>query len=197
MALSLGELQKFLADSSQLPVVSPTGQFGFVPRAEKEDAFRRNYRPATPEEIQNELDYKEYGEGSLNEAIAGTLGYARGSTFGMSDTALVGLSRLVYGKEAKIQAIRKLEEQNPYATIGGEISGISITLIIIFCTLFPRFKNIFKTTIVWAIIFFSISAICGSCVACIFSIPSGPANPNAFIILLLFIMIHNRNRQTT
>lgn len=75
----------------------------------------RGARLPTAEEAQALADKAKYGEGIGNELKAGAAGAARTLTFGLSDVIGADIGR---GED-----LRKLAEQNPTATLAGEVAG--------------------------------------------------------------------------
>lgn len=114
--------------------VHVTGEDGVVYTVDErdaEEAFRGGYRPATPDEIQYDLDRQKYD--TVAGAIAATgEGAARGATVGLSDPLAIGTARLLGGDDAAeatrahLEGVRRF---NPTAATLGELGGAAAPLL--------------------------------------------------------------------
>ncbi len=102
-----------------VPVISPDGRVGTIPSERAADAFRNGF--AYDENRQERLDRTEFEGRELEAFLAGG---ARGATLGVSDVLLDKL-----GIVSK-RVTEGLEEHNPGASLGGEIVGTAVPLLI-------------------------------------------------------------------
>ena len=107
-----------LNESGQLSMQDPlTGEFRWIPPAEVPGALKDGYVPETVESFGARETHRAEVEQYTNPGRAAFLGAARGLTFGLSDLAFTKLGT------ASPEEIRKIEEYNPVASLGGDIAG--------------------------------------------------------------------------
>ncbi len=129
------DIDSLVADGSHafesgidVPVVAKDGELGSIPSEKVQDAFKSgNFRWSTPqdtrafEERENENILQENFDDPAGAAASGIL---RGLTLGVSDIALQGIGEAWKGKGADVkEALNQRREQNPKASITGEIIG--------------------------------------------------------------------------
>lgn len=88
-----------------------------VEPGELNDILGMGYRLETPEEQAAEAKRLKYGEGFGNEAKAFGAGVGRGATFGLSDQLLTKTGLV------DPETLKGLQEENPTASIAGEVVG--------------------------------------------------------------------------
>lgn len=116
---------------AKINVTGPDGAVYSVDETDAEEAFRSGYRPATPDEIQYDLDRQRYDTVAGAIAAAGE-GAARGATVGLSDPLAIGTARFLGGDEAAESVRQHLEgvrRFNPTAATLGEIGGAAAPLL--------------------------------------------------------------------
>jgi len=103
---------------ARLPIVDNLGKIRTIDESEYNQAIQdHGYRPLTQQENQQYEDQQKYGEGFVNEALAGIAGAARGATLGLSDQLLTKTGIV------NPETLRSLEEYNPAASGVGEVAG--------------------------------------------------------------------------
>jgi hypothetical protein len=109
-----------LADD-RVPVVSPDGTLGSVPKDNYAKALQSGYRFQTPEEQEKYASQLKYGD---RPGAAAGAGAARGLTLGLSDLALPATGLV------KKETLRGLQEENPGASAAGDVGATAATLLI-------------------------------------------------------------------
>lgn len=102
-----------------IPVLSPDGRTGTIPAEEAANAFRNGF--VYDVEKQRRDEQAEFEGRDLEAGIAAA---ARGASLGLSDVILEKTG--LVDKET----LTKLEEHNPEASIGGEIAGVALPLLV-------------------------------------------------------------------
>ncbi len=98
-------------------VVDPdSGEVGSIPQTQLAQATQLGFTPATPEQVQQHFDEKEFGTAG-QQAITGLEGAASGATFGLSTGAERALG-------VNPEDIRKRREINPKSHMAGEAAGL-------------------------------------------------------------------------
>lgn len=116
-----------LEKNTRIPVVSPEGETGTVPSNQAATAFKQGFTVSNPADISNNFDKKEkellqkqFGE---NNTLAATTGGLLRGVLPGSDLLLTGVgSALGHGEDVRF-GLQQLKEQNPTASIVGEVAG--------------------------------------------------------------------------
>jgi hypothetical protein len=104
-------------------VISPDGQPGFVPSSRAAQAFAAGYRFETARDRAAREKEEALG-GAEGGALAAGAGALRGATLGLSDVAMTELGF------AKPSTLKALEEAQPEASVGGEVGGTLLSLLV-------------------------------------------------------------------
>lgn len=108
-----------------IELLAPGGEIQQV-RATQAGTLRAlGYKDMTPEIRQQMADQAKYG-GTLGELGAAALGGARGLTFGASDVAIRGAEKSGVLPAGSTEDVRKLQEINPMASLGGELASFAV-----------------------------------------------------------------------
>ena len=110
-----------LTQAERTLMVRPDGGLTWIPSSKLADAQRDGYDVAPESDVRREREIEEYGSAEVRAALAGA---ARGVTFGGSDWALTKTG------VATPEALRKLQEYNPNASIAGEVIGTLAPLLV-------------------------------------------------------------------
>ena len=132
LAVSPAELPVYLQNpqytvqkGTRLNVVDQDGQLQSVDGSEITQALQSGYRLEAPEEVEQRLLQQNFG-GPANMFEAGTAGFVRGVTGGLSDVALVNAEP---GQEAQSsELLRNLEAANPTTSLLSEAAGVISSL---------------------------------------------------------------------
>lgn len=103
-------------------MLSPTGERRVVQERHAGTMRALGYQDLTPELEAQMQEKAKYG-GTLGEMAAAGLGFARGSTLGLSDLAARGAENAGILPEGTTDDIRKLKEFNPSASLAGELGS--------------------------------------------------------------------------
>ena len=103
-------------------MLSPNGDRRVVQERHAGVLRALGYQDITPELEQQLADKARLG-GTMGEIAAAGLGFARGSTLGLSDLAARGAENAGILPEGTTDDIRKLKEFNPAASLGGELAS--------------------------------------------------------------------------
>lgn len=106
---------------ARVPVVNPYGEPGTIPSEKAHEALAQGWEYDTEADRENRKKEIEYGKGVTNDLIAGTLGAARGLTFGLSDQILAKTGVL------DPEDLSEYEKRNPIASGIGEVGSIIAT----------------------------------------------------------------------
>jgi hypothetical protein len=109
--LDAGGIPEEALGKSKIPMLSPSGKPVFVPKDRLDQAVSAGYKYESPEDEALRKEKEKYD----NPALAGTLGVARGVSFGLSDLAA---NKLGYKEE-----VSKLKEYNPASSTAGDVVG--------------------------------------------------------------------------
>ncbi len=107
-------------------VVSPSGEVGTVPANLAKRALSEGYKPATAEDIRLHERKKTHG-GVGGQAVSAIAGAGRTLSMGGTDWAAVKAAEALEGEAGAAemqQMLRDLQEENPSATLAGEVGGL-------------------------------------------------------------------------
>lgn len=102
--------------TDKVAIISPEGEYGYVPQHEYEDALASGYSAPTPEQTRKQQDLEYYSQ-PLEQARTFVESAAKSATLGLS----TGLQVAAGVDPAEITA-RK--EANPNAAIAGDVAGV-------------------------------------------------------------------------
>lgn len=109
------------AGAGQVSLQNPTtGEFELHAPKTARHLLAQGFVLDTPALRAKLAEQKEFGEGLGNEVAAGSLGLARGLSFGLSDLALTKSGAM------SPEELKKLEEYNPDASTLGEVGSIAV-----------------------------------------------------------------------
>lgn len=111
-----------IATSEPVEMLGPDGEVKIVQGRHAGTMSALGYQRVTPE-IRQQLDDKARLGGTIGEMAAAGLGFARGSTLGLSDLAARGAENAGILPEGTTEDIRKLKEINPNASLAGELTS--------------------------------------------------------------------------
>lgn len=111
-----------IATSEPVEMLGPDGEVKLVQGRHAGTMSALGYQRVTPE-IRQQLDDKARLGGTIGEMAAAGLGFARGSTLGLSDLAARGAENAGILPEGTTEDIRKLKEINPNASLAGELTS--------------------------------------------------------------------------
>ncbi len=116
-----GDILSGVLPADRVPVVRPDGSLSSVKEGNYEKAKAMGYRFQSPEEQEKYHAELKYGDRPI---AAGAAGAARGITLGLSD--VVAPATGLVEKET----LHGLEEENPTASVVGEVGGTAASLLI-------------------------------------------------------------------
>ncbi len=117
----MGDPALYVPESGRVAIYDTDGSVSTVAQGDLLAAQREGARPAT------EAEYFGAQHGAAGEALAAGAGFARTSTFGLSDLAYVEAARAFQGDQSADEmrdTLRLLKESSPNATLGGEVAGV-------------------------------------------------------------------------
>ena len=101
--------------NAKFPIIAPTGERYLFKGRDLYGAFQKGGTYGHKEEWDKLANKEEYGEGAVNQMLAGGAAFLRGGTLGLSDLALAPFA----GKET----LETLEESFPTTSAGLELTG--------------------------------------------------------------------------
>lgn len=104
-------------------LINPDGDLVDIQADRLNEAYSHGYRRESDEEFGKRYNEEEYG-GFGNALLAGGLGAARTLTFGLSD---LGLTKFGAAAPAALSGLR---EENPKASLTGEVAGAVVPLLL-------------------------------------------------------------------
>lgn len=110
----------YVPEPGKVAIKDLDGSVSLVKQGDLAAAQTEGARPAT------EAEYFGAKHGLAGDIAAGTVGAARGATFGLFDPAFIEATRAVAGDQQAEEyrnTMRLLKETSPNATLGGEIAG--------------------------------------------------------------------------
>ncbi len=117
----------YVPETGKVAIRDPDGSVWKIPQEQLAEAQHEGARPAT------ESEYFGAKHGKGGEIAAGTVGAARGATFGVFDPAFLAATGALAGDQQAEEyrnTLRLLKQSSPTATLGGEFAGAIVPSLV-------------------------------------------------------------------